>query len=107
MLADLAQPIRTGSSARMRPIRSSLGLAFLGSGAITRTHSRTIERVNPSVRRYYASRDHARAIDLNREMGGEGGFESYDAALESPDVDAVMIATPPSSHLDLTLAALD
>ena len=82
-----------------------LGLAFLGCGWATRLHSRTL-RGSVAVRRFYASRDPARAAEFATRFGGAGSFGSYDAALASPDVDVVLIATPPASHLDLTLRAV-
>jgi len=84
-----------------------LGLAFLGCGAATRMHSRTLARLRAPVLRYYASRDPARARAFARELGGAGTFESYDAALADPRVDAVLVATPPALHLAHTLAALE
>jgi len=39
------------------------------------------------------------------ELGGRA-FGSYDEAIASPDVDAVAVVTPPSSHKALALAAL-
>jgi UDP-N-acetylglucosamine 3-dehydrogenase len=82
-----------------------VGLAFLGCGGVTRMHTRTLRR-EPGLRRYYASRDAARAEAWNRRLGGAGAFGSYAAAMENPRVDAVLVATPPDSHLELTLAAL-
>jgi len=37
---------------------------------------------------------------------GAGSFPSYEAAIADPDIDAVFVATPPDTHLELTLAAL-
>ena len=82
------------------------GLAFLGCGGATRMHSRTLRSVDPALERFYASRDAVRAVDFSERFGGAGAFVSYDAALADPRVHAVMIATPPSTHLDLTLRAL-
>lgn len=86
--------------------RPPLNLAFLGCGNITRAHSRTL-RGFADVRRWYASRDPALAERYNRELGGAGAFGSYRAAMEDPRVDAVLVATPPDSHLDLTIEALE
>lgn len=80
-------------------------LAFLGCGGVTRTHSRTLRKFG-EIRRFYASRDRAKAEAFNRELGGAGAFGSYEAAFADPRIDAVLVATPPSSHLELTLAAL-
>jgi UDP-N-acetylglucosamine 3-dehydrogenase len=86
-----------------------VNLAFLGCGQITRTHSRTLAGFGfgSQVRCFYASRDPAAAAAFARHYGGAGSFGSYDAALEDPRIDTVLVATPPSSHLELTLRALD
>ncbi len=48
----------------------------------------------------------ARAADCSRRYGGSGYFGSYKEALRDPHIDVVLIATPPVTHLDLTIAAL-
>lgn len=78
-----------------------VGLAFLGCGRITDLHSRTVAKVEPSVQRFFASRDGARAEEYARRLGGTGAFAGYDAALADPRVQVVMIATPPDTHRDL------
>jgi UDP-N-acetylglucosamine 3-dehydrogenase len=85
-----------------------INLAFLGCGQITRTHSRTLSGpgFGSQVRCFYASRDPAAASAFARHYGGAGSFGSYDAALDDPRVDTVLVATPPDSHLELTLRAL-
>lgn len=83
-----------------------VNLAFLGCGNITRGHSRTLAR-SDEVRRYYASRDRAVAEECNRRFGGDGAFGSYREAMEDPRIQAVLVATPPDSHLDITLEALE
>jgi UDP-N-acetylglucosamine 3-dehydrogenase len=82
-----------------------LGVALLGCGFASRLHSRTLAKM-PGVRRYYASRDGARARSYNERFSGSGHFHGYTAAIEHEVVDVVLIATPPSSHLDLTREAL-
>jgi UDP-N-acetylglucosamine 3-dehydrogenase len=86
-------------------VSGAVNLAFLGCGGVTRTHSRTLRKL-ADVRRFYASRDRAKAEAFSREYGGAGAFGAYDEALADPRIDAVLVATPPSSHLELTLAAL-
>lgn len=85
---------------------SPLSLAFLGCGHAAGLHSRTLARIAPEVRRLYASRTAARAREFDRRFGGIGWFNSYEAALADSRVDVVLVATPPSTHLELTLAAL-
>ena len=89
-----------GGSAR------TLGIAFLGCGAVTEAHTRTLRAIDADVRLYYASRDRSRATELNVRCNGSGAFGGYDTALENPEVDVVLIATPPAFHLEWTLRAL-
>jgi predicted dehydrogenase len=84
-----------------------INLAFLGCGAITRTHSRTLRRFRSQVRCFYASRDGTKAEEFSRRFGGAGSFDSYAGALVDSRIAAVLIATPPDSHLQLTLSALE
>jgi predicted dehydrogenase len=82
-----------------------VSLAFLGCGAATRTHSGVLSRFGAEVRRYYASRDRKAAETYNRKYKGAGAFGSYAEAMADERVQAVVVATPPDSHLELTLAA--
>lgn len=82
-----------------------LRIALLGCGFATRLHSRTLRRF-PGVARYYASRDPERAAQFSEEYGGAGHFGAYAAAIQDPAIDLVLVATPPVTHLELTLAAL-
>ncbi|MGQ0712647.1 MAG: Gfo/Idh/MocA family protein [Gemmatimonadaceae bacterium] len=83
-----------------------LGIAFLGCGAVTRAHTRTLRAIDRAARLFYASREASRAADLNARCQGAGAFSSYAAALEDPRIDAVLVATPPAFHLEWTLRAL-
>ncbi|MFN8194274.1 MAG: Gfo/Idh/MocA family oxidoreductase [Nocardioidaceae bacterium] len=81
-------------------------LAFLGCGFITGVHSKAL-RGSPGFRLSYASRDGARAEDFRARFDGARAFTGYDAALADPDVDAVVVAVPPTFHRELTVAALE
>lgn len=83
------------------PIR----LAFLGCGFATEIHSRTLRSFN-DVRRYYASRDVEKSKAYNEKFRGQGYFGSYHEAVHSPDIDVVLIATPPVFHLEMAVEAL-
>ncbi|MGH9257585.1 MAG: Gfo/Idh/MocA family protein [Vicinamibacterales bacterium] len=85
-----------------RPLR----LAFLGCGFITRVHSRHLRALGGDVVSAYASRDRARAEQCRQRYRGVTAYGSYAAAIDDPQVDAVVIAVPPRFHLDLTLQAL-
>lgn len=81
-------------------------LAFLGTGLAARIHSKTMKAMSSGVERFYASRDLARAEAARATFKGAGAIASYQAAVERPDIDAVLIALPPSLHLEWTLLAL-
>ena len=83
-----------------------LRVAFLGCGSITRVHSRHLKALAGVVLPSYASRDAAKADVYRREFGGVASYGSYADAINSPDIDAVVVAVPPKHHLDLTLQAL-
>lgn len=85
---------------------SPLRLAFLGCGFITRVHSRNLKALAGEVRCGYASRDQARSDAFCREFSGACSYADYEAAINDPAVDAVVIAVPPKFHLELTLQAL-
>jgi predicted dehydrogenase len=85
---------------------SSLRLAFLGCGFITRVHSAHLKALGPLVSAGYASRDRGRAEEYRRRFGGVASYGDYEAAITDPSVDAVVIAVPPKFHLALTLQAL-
>lgn len=85
---------------------SRLHIAFLGCGFITQVHSRNLRSLRRDVVCSYASRDPARAEAYRRRYEGVASYADYSAAIEDPRTDAVVIALPPSLHLDLTLQAL-
>lgn len=81
-------------------------IAFLGCGFITRVHSRNLKALRGEVVSAYASRDAVKAEAYCRRYGGTGSYREYVAAIDDPNVDAVVIAVPPSLHLELALRAL-
>jgi predicted dehydrogenase len=83
-----------------------LRLVFLGCGFITRVHSRHLRGLRADVVPSYASREQSRADDYCRRFNGGRSYGDYEAALDDPTVDAVVIAVPPRFHLDLALRAL-
>ena len=85
---------------------SPLRVAFLGCGFITRVHSRNLRRFRSEIVCGYASRDKAKAAAFCGEFRGTGSYSDYAAAIEDPNIDAVVIAVPPKFHLNLTLQAL-
>ena len=84
-----------------------LRIVFLGCGFITRVHSRHLLALGRDVAVGYASRDPLRSESYRREFSGFGSYTDYTAALEDPQVDAVVVAVPPALHRDLTIQALE
>lgn len=84
-----------------------LTLALLGCGEAARMHAGTLTSVDDAVRLRFASRDRERAEEFRAELGGEAAYGSYGEALADPEVDAVLVLTPPHRHLELTLTALE
>ena len=70
-------------------------------------HSRTLSRLGQDVRLHYASRDGGKAASFKDRHGGAGSFGSYEAAVEAPEMDVILVATPPALHLDWTVRALE
>jgi UDP-N-acetylglucosamine 3-dehydrogenase len=85
---------------------STVDLGYIGCGVATRTHSGVLAGFGGQVRGWYASRNLALAEEYRRKYRGAGAFGSYAEAFAHPEIQAVVVATPPDSHLELTLAAL-
>lgn len=83
-----------------------LDLVFLGCGAVTAAHSRTLAPFRDRVRCFYASRTPERAMSFERRFAGGGSYGSYADALADGRIDVAFVATPPASHLELVVAAL-
>jgi predicted dehydrogenase len=83
-----------------------LRVAFLGCGFITAVHSRMLGAMKDVVVCSYASREREKSAEFCRRFGGVGSYDSYAAAIADPNVDAVVVAVPPTFHLELTRQAL-
>lgn len=84
----------------------TLRIAVLGCGRVARRHGARLRRMRQAVELSFASRDAARAEAYRRELGAAAAFGSYEAALGSTEIDAVLVATPPHLHLPLVEQAL-
>jgi UDP-N-acetylglucosamine 3-dehydrogenase len=83
-----------------------LHLAILGTGRMARKHRKFIRHLDALTECSFASRDPGRAARLARELGDHVSWKSYEAAIQAPWADVVVITTPPSEHFDLAIAAL-
>ena len=82
-----------------------MNVLFLGCGAATAMHSRTLRKIG-GVRLLYASRDASRAERYRLKYDGQRAFASYDTAVADSAIDVVVVATPTVTHRDLALLAL-
>lgn len=90
----------------MPTVPEPIRLAFLGCGFITEVHSRNLKAFRGDFVCSYASRQRPKADAFCRRFNGVGSYSHYEDAIADPRVDAVVIAVPPSFHLDLTTRAL-
>lgn len=64
------------------------------------------KRTGRSTLAAVASRDEKKAVQFAQEWGIPLSYDSYERLFADPTIDAVYIATPHSSHAELSLAAL-
>jgi myo-inositol 2-dehydrogenase/D-chiro-inositol 1-dehydrogenase len=84
----------------------SIGVAFLGVGRIGRTHLRTLAGIG-AARIVVVSDLDAKEAERGREIGrAERATSDALDAINDPDVEAVVIVTPTSTHATLIEAAL-
>jgi UDP-N-acetylglucosamine 3-dehydrogenase len=75
-------------------------ICILGCGAVARLHSRVARSLGGAVRLSFASRDAVRAEQYRQQYGGRYAFGSYEEACAHPDIEAVLICTPPGLHVE-------
>jgi len=82
--------------------RDLLRWGMIGCGDVTERKSGPAFNLAPNSRLVaVACRTPGRAAEYARRHGVPCAYETVDALLADPDVDAVYLATPPGSHLDL------
>ena len=84
----------------------SIRVGVIGTGNIGTTHARNLQHAvsGAEVTAVYDF-DTQRALDLGAEIGAVA-YPSFEAVVDSPEVDAVVIASPDDFHADQTIAAL-
>jgi len=84
----------------------AVGVGIVGTG-FARTTQIPCFQVTPGIEIVgLLSRDQDRAQQLAKEFGVPNGFADLDALLDVPELDLVVVSTPPALHLPQTLAAL-
>jgi predicted dehydrogenase len=86
-------------------MRAPIRWGIVGCGDVTERKSGPALRSLPDSRLVAVMRrDLARAEDYARRHGVPRFYGTVDALLDDPEVDAVYVATPPSSHAEIAIA---
>ncbi|TQV74447.1 Gfo/Idh/MocA family protein [Denitrobaculum tricleocarpae] len=86
---------------------NQLQWGIVGCGDVTEVKSGpALQKASRSSIAAVMRRDGEKAADYARRHGIAKSYDSAQALIGDPDVNAVYIATPPDSHCELTLAAL-
>ncbi len=84
----------------------SIRWGIIGCGDVAEVKSGpALQKAEGSALVAVMRRDRAKAEDFARRHGVPRAYADADALIQDPDVDAVYIATPPSSHCELALKA--
>lgn len=83
----------------------AVGWGILGTARIATKVAAAINSAEDSNLRAIGSRDATRAAEWAAEHGAQVSYDSYDAVLDDPQVDAVYIPLPPSMHHEWALKA--
>src|SRR5215218_11401643 len=83
---------------------SNIRWGIIGCGDVTEVKSGPgFQKADGSTLVAVMRRDGAKARDYARRHGVPRAYDSADALIADPEVDAIYVATPPSSHCDLAL----
>ena len=80
---------------------------ILGCGNIANKFAADLKWVNEADLVAVASRSQTKASDLSTKYGAHHAFNSYEALVTCPDVDAIYIATPHGLHCEHALLCLN
>ena len=90
----------------MKGPRDIVRWGIIGCGDVTEVKSGpALQRANGSALVAVMRRDRAKAEDYARRHGVARAYDDATALIADPEVDAVYVATPPSSHKEYALAA--
>ncbi len=87
--------------------RESIGVAIIGTGFARRTQLPAFQACEGAKIVAIASAHRENAERVAHEFGAEYFTDDWRTVMTRPDVDLVSIVTPPVTHLEMTLAALN
>lgn len=94
--------LKTSTFSKRKPIMNKLRFAILGAAKIARTIAPHLHASPMTELVGVASRGQEKADAFAAEFNIPRTWDSYQAALDDPDVDAVYMPLPPSLHLEWT-----
>lgn len=109
--ADRRRPevvrVARGRGLPKRPPSQRLGVAVIGAGGFVQgTHLPTLKADPATDVRFVVTRSGTKATNVARAMGGAEAATDWRAALDSPEVDLVLIGTRHDTHAEIAAAAL-
>ena len=75
-------------------------VCLVGCGKWAACHAAMLRKMPRKVVFSFSSRDLGKAEEYCRRFGGSKAYNGLHAVLEDPDVDAVLLWTPPSNHME-------
>ena len=87
--------------------KRALKWCFLGCGNITKSHAKALSNLKDNIELSFASRSIDKAKSYKDTLNGVQAFGNYNEAIQSDEVDVIMINTPPNSHFDLAKSGLE
>ena len=79
-------------------------ICLVGCGTIGRVHAANL---SPLAEMFFCSRSRSSAAAFQEEFQGQGIFEEFAEALRAPEIEAVVIASPPEFHAGQIVQALE
>ena len=110
-LSAMSQHLAGGPPRAMRPVASvaegPLRVGVIGTGGMGGRHADNLSRrVNGATVGGIFDMDKVRASQVATECGGATIFASAEALIASAEIDAVIIASPDSTHAALALSCV-
>ena len=90
----------------IRPSKGNVRVAIAGAGFISEYHISALAQVKDAETRLLVGRDAARTARRAAELGVAASATDWTAVVASPDVDAIIVATPDATHHRMAIDAL-
>src|SRR5438067_1450509 len=93
-----------GRNGRGRP----LGVGIIGCGAISSLHAASFSSLRERARVVaFADIEDGRASEMRRRFRADAAYAEYACLLERPDIDVVSVCTPPATHAEIVVDAIE